>query len=86
MFARKNPKLFIKLASDENVQLRNIAIKSVEQGVITLSNKNKDFLWAETKEVIMKVPYGENPYSAFAGFLQTDEGIMVLQSIDKKLY
>tara|TARA_R100001129_G_scaffold66856_1_gene45615 strand:- start:15705 stop:16481 length:777 start_codon:yes stop_codon:yes gene_type:complete len=86
VFARKNPKLFIQLASDENVQLRNIAIKSVEQGIITLSNKNKDFLWAETKEVIMKVPYGENPYTAFAGFLQTDEGIMVMKSIEKKLY
>ena len=73
VFARKNPKLFIQLAS-------------VEQGIITLSNKNKDFLWAETKEVIMKVPYGENPYTAFAGFLQTDEGIMVMKSIEKKLY
>jgi len=86
VFARKNPQLFIKLASDENVQLRNVAIKSVEQGIITLSNKNKDFLWTETKEVIMKAPYGENPYTAFAGFLQTDEGIMVLKAIEKKLY
>jgi len=52
-----------------------------------LSNKNKDFLWAETKRsLVMKVPYGENPYTAFAGFLQTDEGIMVMKSIEKKLY
>lgn len=86
VFAKKNPKLFIKLAADENIQLRNIAIKAVEQGVVTLANKNKDFVWAETKEQIMKVPFGENPYSAFASFLQTDEGIMVLKSIEKKLY
>jgi len=86
VFAKKSPKLFIKLAADENIQLRNIAIKAVEQGVVTLANKNKDFVWAETKEQIMKVPFGENPYSAFASFLQTDEGIMVLKSIEKKLY
>ena len=86
VFARNKPKLFIQLANDENVQLRNISIKAVEQSIISLSNKNKDFLWTETKEVIMKVPFGENPYSAFAGFLQTDEGIMVLKSIEKKLY
>lgn len=86
VFAKKNPKLFIKLAADENIQLRNIAIKAVEQGVVMLANKNKDFVWAETKEQIMKVPFGENPYSAFASFLQTDEGIMVLKSIEKKLY
>ena len=86
VFAKTKPSLFIKLASDENVQLRNTSIKAVEQGIIDLSNKNKDFLWAETKEIIMKVPFGENPYSAFASFLQTDEGIMVLKSIEKKLY
>ena len=86
VFAKKNPKLFIKLAADENIQLRNIAIKAVEQNVLMLVNKNKDFVWAETKEQIMKVPFGENPYSAFASFLQTDEGIMVLKSIEKKLY
>ena len=86
VFARNKPSLFIKLANDENVQLRNISIKAVEQGIISLSNKNKDFLWTENKEVIMKVPFGENPYSAFASFLQTDEGIMVLKSIEKKLY
>tara|TARA_R100000988_G_scaffold24756_1_gene12048 strand:- start:6053 stop:6829 length:777 start_codon:yes stop_codon:yes gene_type:complete len=86
VFARNKPSLFIKLANDENVQLRNISIKAVEQGIISLSNKNKDFLWAENKEVIIKVPFGENPYSAFASFLQTDEGIMVLKSIEKKLY
>jgi len=86
VFAKKNPKLFIKLAADENIQLRNIAIKAVEQNILMLANKNKDFVWAETKEQIMKVPFGENPYSAFASFLQTDEGIMVLKSIEKKLY
>ena len=86
VFAKTKPSLFIKLANDENVQLRNISIKAVEQGIISLSNKNKDFLWTENKEVIMKVPFGENPYSAFASFLQTDEGIMVLKSIEKKLY
>tara|TARA_Y100000592_G_scaffold93708_1_gene157322 strand:- start:421 stop:1197 length:777 start_codon:yes stop_codon:yes gene_type:complete len=86
VFARKNPSLFLKLATDENIQLRNIAIKAVEQGILSLSNKNKDFLWAETKEPIVKVPYGENPYTAFASFLQTDEGIGVLKSIEKKLY
>ena len=36
LFARKNPKLFLDLAQDENVVLRNFAIKAVEANIITL--------------------------------------------------
>jgi len=33
----------------------------------------------------MNVPFDENPYSAFASWLKTDEGVEVYRSIDKKL-
>ncbi len=33
----------------------------------------------------MEVPFDENPYSAFAHFLKTDEGVEVYKSIDKKI-
>jgi len=33
----------------------------------------------------MTVPFDENPYSAFAAFLKTDEGVPVFKSIEKKL-
>ena len=33
----------------------------------------------------MSVPFEENPYSAFAAFLKTDEGVQVYKSIIKKL-
>ena len=31
------------------------------------------------------VPFDENPYSAFAAYLKTDEGVEVFKSIEKKL-
>ena len=34
---------------------------------------------------VMNVPFDENPYSAFAAFLKTDEGVEIYKSIDKKL-
>ena len=37
LFARSNPELFINLANDDNVQLRNVAIVAAENGVIALS-------------------------------------------------
>ena len=85
VFAKKNPQTFLALMQDENVELRNIGIKAVEQGVIKLDNKNKDFVWASNGKKLMKVPFDEQPYSAFAAFLKTDEGIEVFKSIQKKL-
>jgi hypothetical protein len=37
LFAKKNPELFINLANDENVVLRNFAIRAVEERIIDLS-------------------------------------------------
>jgi hypothetical protein len=85
IFARNNPKLFIQLVNDENVQLRNIAIKASEAGIINLSQDQRTFTWASTGRKLMNVPFDENPYSAFAAFLKTDEGVEIYKSIDKKL-
>ena len=85
LFARNNPKLFIDLAQDDNVQLRNIAIRAVEAGIIRLSGDNRTFTWGTNGRKLMNVPFDENPYSAFAAFLKTDEGVEIYKSIDKKL-
>jgi len=85
LFARNNPKLFIQLVHDENVQLRNVAIKAAESGIINLSQDQRTFTWASNGRKLMNVPFDENPYSAFAAFLKTDEGVEIYKSIDKKL-
>ena len=73
------------LATDTNVQLRNIAIKAREAGIISLSPDQRTFTWGSTNRKLMNVPFDENPYSAFAAFLKTDEGVEIYKSIDKKL-
>lgn len=85
LFARNNPQLFIQLANDDNVQLRNIAIRAAEAGVIVLSQDQRTFTWGSNGRKLMNVPFDENPYSAFAAFLKTDEGVEIYKSIDKKL-
>ena len=85
IFARNKKKLFIQLVNDENVQLRNIAIKAAESGIINLSQDQRTFTWGSTGRKLMNVPFDENPYSAFAAFLKTDEGVEIYKSIDKKL-
>jgi hypothetical protein len=85
LFAKRNPKLFLDLANDENVQLRNFAIKATEANIIKLSQDQRTFKWASNGKKLMNVPFEENPYSAFASFLKTDEGVEVYKSIGKKL-
>lgn len=85
IFARNNPSLFIELANDENVQLRNLAIKAVEANIITLSQDQRTFNWASNDKKLMTVPFDENPYSAMAAFFKTDEGVEIFKSVEKKL-
>ena len=85
LFAKKNPSLFIELANDENVILRNFGIRATEANVIKLSDDQRYFMWASNGKKLMTIPFDENPYSAFAAFLKTDEGVEIYKSIEKKL-
>ena len=48
LFARNNPDLFLELANDDNVALRNFGIKAVEEGILKISNDQRYFMWAST--------------------------------------
>ena len=85
IFSKNNPKLFLELANDENVQLRNFAIKATEANIIKLSQDQRDFKWASNGKKLMTVPFDENPYSAMAAFFKTEEGVEIYKSIEKKI-
>ena len=85
LFARSNPKLFLELANDDNINIRNIGIKATEMKIIKLSNDQRTFTWGSTGRKLITVPFDENPYSALAAYFKTDEGIEVYQTIEKKL-
>jgi hypothetical protein len=85
VFARNNPSLFLELATDDNVQLRNFGIKAVELGIIKLSNDQRNFLWGSNGRKIMTVPFDEHPYTALAHWFKTDEGMEIYSNIQKRL-
>jgi len=85
LFAKRNPELFMELANDDNVQLRNFAIRAAEAGIIKLSQDQRTFHWGANDRKLMTVPFDENPYSAMAAFFKTDEGVEIYRSIEKKL-
>jgi len=85
LFARNNPVLFLELANDENISIRNVGIKAVENNIINLSNDQRTFTWASTGRKLITVPFDENPYSALAAWFKTDEGIEVYQTVEKRV-
>jgi hypothetical protein len=85
LFAKSNPVLFLELASDDNVMLRNFGIKAVEAGILKLSENQRDFLWASTSRKLFTVPFEEHPYTALAHWFKTDEGMEIYTSIEKRL-
>ena len=84
VFARNNPDVFIELASDDNVHLRNIGVKAVEAKIIKLSADNRQFLWNNGRK-LFTVPFEEHPYSALAAWFKTDDGVEVLKTVEKKI-
>ena len=85
LFARNNPMLFLELADDENVMLRNFGIKAVEDGILRLSSDQRNFLWGSNGRKVMTIPFDEHPYTALAHWFKTDEGMEIYQNIEKRL-
>ena len=85
VFARNNPALFLELATDDNVQLRNFGIKATELGIIKLSSDQRNFMWGSNDRPIMTVPFDEHPYTALAHWFKTDEGMEIYANIEKRL-
>tara|TARA_B100000287_G_scaffold407239_1_gene432490 strand:+ start:423 stop:1265 length:843 start_codon:yes stop_codon:yes gene_type:complete len=85
VFARNNPKLFLDLANDEDVMLRNFGIKAVEEDIIKLSGDQRYFMWKSNEKKLMTIPFDEHPYSALAAWFKTDEGMEVFKNIEKRL-
>jgi len=85
VFARNNPELFLELADDENVMLRNFGIRAVEAGILRLSSDQRNFLWGSNGRKLMNVPFDEHPYTALAHWFKTDEGMEIYSNIEKRL-
>ena len=84
LMAKQQPELFLELANDENISIRNLGIKAVEMGLIILSSDQRTFLWNNGRK-LFTVPFDENPYSALTSRFKTDEGVEVYQVVEKKL-
>ena len=85
LYAKRNPNLFLELANDENVVLRNFGIRATEMKLLKLSADQRTFSWGSNNRKLMNVPFNEHPYSALAAWVKTDEGMEIYSNIEKQL-
>ena len=85
VFAQNQPQLFLELATDDNINVRNTGIRAVEAGLIELSQDQRTFKWQSTGKKLITVPFDENPYSALAAWFKTDDGIDIFKTVEKRL-
>ena len=84
LMARRNPGMFLQLANDENVELKNIGAKFIENNLIMLSADQRIFTYPNGKK-LCAVPYDEHPHNALAAFFKTDTGMDLFKNLSKKL-
>ena len=85
LMAKEQPELFLELANDDSINIRNLGIKAVEMGVLGLSPDQRTFTAGKNKRKLFTVQFDENPYYALVAWFKTDEGIEVYKTIEKKL-
>ena len=84
-FAKNNPKLFIELSEDDDLKLRNLANRSVEAGILALTDDGTVFKLVASGKKILTVPFDTHPYAALSQYFKTDDGVTLMKSIIKKL-
>lgn len=86
IYARENPKEFIDYANDPDIKLRNLAIRSVDSGILAIKDDNRTIVWNDkSQQTVLTVKFGENPIGELSAYFKTDEGMDLMEAIVKKL-
>ena len=85
ILAKQKPNLLLSLMKDDNIHLRNIGIKAVEQNILNLSGDQRTLSYTSNGRKLMNIPFDEHPYSAIAAWFKTDEGMEILKTVEKQL-
>ena len=87
VFARNNPSEFLDMLGDSDLTLKSKCQLFLSDGLLATRNKGKE-LWFNTKgnkKKLMNVPYGEDLIHVLFSYFKTDEGIDVLEYLEKQV-
>jgi len=87
IYAKKDPRGFLNLLNDPMLKLESNVHKYFDTKVLAFRNGNKEvwFNMPNNKRKMMNVPFGADPYTEVALFLQTEEGLDAMKLLDKSM-
>ena len=89
IMAKSNPKGFLAVLGDPDLQLQSKVAKMFDKNILTLRNKGNE-IWVQIPPAtharkMIGIPFGQDPHTVAATFLLTEEGIEILKIIDNIL-
>ena len=83
IFAKENPKGFLKLLQDPSLKLNATIQSFLDKGLVQFRNNKKE-VWFNTpsnKKKMCNVPYGEDPLYIMASYFHSDDGVEVYKHL-----
>jgi hypothetical protein len=87
ILAKRYPADFLEAIEDPEMDMYSTVTLMIKKGVLGLRNngRNVHYNLKDNKKRMMTVPFGEDPKTAIAAYLQSDEGVEILKLLEKHL-
>jgi hypothetical protein len=87
IYAKHDPDSFLKMVSDPMVKLQSNVQKLFDERLLAFRNNQKEvyFNLPGNKKRMMSIPFGEDPMYVVTSYMQSDEGVEILEYLEKQL-
>ena len=87
IFAKNAPSDFLNLISDPAVKLQSNVQRFFDEKLLAFRNQKKEvyFNLPGNKKRMMNIPFGEDPMYVVTSYMQSDEGVEILEYLEKQL-
>jgi len=85
LFAKKDPKGFLDLVGDASLHIDSKVQSFFDNSILTFRKNKKEvfFNTPSNKKRMLVIPFGEDPLYVVSSYLQSDEGLEVLEFLEK---
>ena len=87
VFAKNNPTVFLNAINDPELKLLSTVQKFFDNKVLSFRNKKRDVHYnlEGNKKRLVAIPFGENPIEFLASWVKSDDGLDVLDFLEKQI-
>jgi hypothetical protein len=87
VFAKSNPEVFLRALTDPSLKLQSTVKQFFDNKILAFRNKQRDvfFNLEGNKKRMTVIPFGVDPIEYLSDWFKTDEGVGVLEFLEKQL-